>query len=95
MWINDDDPNALKVTVRVRRGKGFLARFQPPVSKRTVELDEVGSFVLNQVDGKNDTRRIIDAFVERYNVNRREAELSCVSFLKSLATRGVISIVIK
>jgi hypothetical protein len=83
------------VTVPIARGSGFLARFQPPVMRRTVQLDEIGSFVFGLVDGRRTTREIVDAFVHRYRVNRREAELSCVEFLKSLVRRQAISIVVR
>lgn len=82
------------VKVFVERGTGLLARFQPPVMERRVKLDEVGSFVLDRIDGERTVREIIDLFASHYRVNRREAELSCVQFLKMLAQRQVISIVV-
>ena len=93
--VNDANPKRIKVTVRVKRGGNFFSHFLPPVLERNVKLDELGSFVLSQVDGEKSTRDIIDAFIDHYRVNRREAELSCVEFLKSLAIRRVISIAIK
>ena len=83
------------VVVRWSRPAGFLARFQPRTMERTVRLDELGTFVLRQIDGQKDVLQIIDAFVQRYRINRREAELSTVAFLRSLAERNVISIVIR
>jgi len=85
----------LKLTVRIPRGTGFMARFQPPVMERNVELDELGSFVFRQIDGQRTAAEILDAFADRYRVARREAELSCIAFLKSLAGRRVISIAIR
>ena len=82
------------LTIRVKRGRGFLARFQPPEMEKVVRLDELGTFVLKQIDGKTTTRDIILRFIEKYRTNRREAELSAVEFLKSLAHRGVLSIAI-
>lgn len=83
------------VRVTLKRGRGFLARFQPALMERTVKLDELGSFVFKQIDGQRTTQDIIEAFMARYRPNRREAELSTVDFLKSLAKRGVISVVVK
>jgi hypothetical protein len=88
------DNDRVILTVRLTRGTGLLSRFQPPIMKRNVKLDAVGTFVFHQIDGKRTTRDIIDVFIDRYRVNRREAELSCVQFLKSLAIRRVISIVV-
>lgn len=92
--VDGREPNRIVLTIRIRRGTGYLARFQPPVMERTVKLDELGSFVLRQVDNRRNVREIVEQFVMRYRTNRREAELSTVAFLKSLAARGVISIVI-
>ena len=91
----EDDAARVIVTIRQRRRAGFMGRFQPAVLERTVKLDELGSFVLRQIDNCKNTREIIDAFIVRYQVNRREATLSTVEFLKSLVKRGVISIVVK
>lgn len=93
--LDESDPDAIRVTVRFGRGSGFLARFQPAVMERSVKLDELGSFVLKLIDGRHTTREIIDAFRQRFKVNRREAELSCVTFIKSLASRHVVSVIVK
>ena len=84
----------LEATTR-RDHKGFMARFQPPVQVRRVELDELGTFVVGQIDGARDVLEIVNAFTTRFKVNRREAELSVVEFLKSLVQRHLISIAIK
>ena len=89
-----DGPAGLVLKVIVLRGSGFLARFQPAVMERRVELDEIGSFVFRLIDGKRTALDIVGAFVGRYRTNRREAELSCVEFLKSLVRRHVISIAV-
>lgn len=89
-----DDGN-LTVTVSLKRGHGILARFQPRKMERPYRLDELGSFVWRQIDGKRSARKIVDAFAARYKVNRREAELSVVEFIKMLTQRQAISIVIK
>jgi len=91
---HENDGGELVLVVSLERGTGLLARFQPPVMEKRVKLDELGAFVFQQIDGKRTTREIIDAFASHYRVNHREAELSCVQFLKSLVTRRVISILV-
>jgi len=93
--FSENDEGNIEVFVKLRRGNGFLSRFQPAVMERKVKLDELGSFVFNQVDGNNTTLKIIECFITRYHTNRREAELSTVEFLKSLVKKGIISILIK
>lgn len=92
--VRQEAPDRMCLVVRRRRGTGFLARFQPPVMEKTVRLDALGAFVFGLMDGHRPVRRIVDEFERRYRVNRREAELSTVAFIKSLAERNLIAIVI-
>ncbi|MBN1674337.1 MAG: PqqD family protein [Kiritimatiellae bacterium] len=91
----EGDAGRLILTVAVPRGRGLLARFRPRFSQKRIKLDELGSFVFSRIDGKRNVRTIIRDFIVRYGTNRREAELSTVDFLRSLARRYVISIVVK
>ena len=93
--IDDRDADNVVVRITLERGNGFIDRFKPPKMTSRVELDELGSFALGQIDGRKTVSEIIDAFVERYRANRREMELSVVAFMKSLMERRVISIIIK
>ncbi len=83
------------VVLRHVRGKGLLSRLAPPVIERRFELDELGSFVFRLIDGQRTVAGIVEAFREQYRLNRREAELSTVSFLRMLAQRRVIAVVVK
>ena len=91
----NDKTGRLVVNIKLKRGNGFLARFQPPVLERNVRLDEIGGYVFKLIDNQRNTLEIINMFLEKYRVNRREATLSVVDFLKSLVKKGVVSIVIK
>ena len=91
----DLEDGRLHVVVRLKRGTGFMARFMPPVLERSVKLDELGAFVFRLVDGRRTVLQIVEAFAKRYKANRREAELSTVDFLRSLAQRQIISIAIR
>lgn len=87
------DDGRLLITVSLpRRSRGFLARFQPPVSERRVRLDELGAFVFGRIDGQRTVADIVADFVRTYGTTRREAELCTADFLKSLAQRSIISI---
>ena len=91
----DDETGRLVINIKVKRGNSFLARFQPPVLERNIRLDEIGGFVFKLIDNRRTVLEIIELFLEKYRVNRREATLSVVAFLKSLVKKGVVSIVIK
>ncbi len=92
-WAEDN--GRVVLTIRQGRRPGLIGRFQPPIMERTVKLDALGTFVFRQIDNQRDTRGIVAAFLDRYGVNRREAILSTVEFLKALARRGAISIAVK
>jgi hypothetical protein len=91
----DDETGRLVVNVKTKRRSGLVGRFQPPVMERNVRLDEIGSFVFKLINNERNTLEIINLFLGKYRVNRREAMLSVVDFLKSLVKRGIISIVIR
>ena len=93
--LEEQENGWVLIRQRMRRGKGWFARFQPPVMERSIRLDELGSFVARLIDGQRNTSAIVAAFCKQYRVNRREALLSTVEFLKSLIKRGAVSILIR
>ena len=93
--LDEKEEGRSVLTVEAPRSKSLLAYFLPPIVKRQYRLDELGTFVVKQVNGKRSVLQIINTFAKQYRVNRREAELSMVQFFKSLAGRKAISIVIR
>jgi hypothetical protein len=92
--MNNDAASTMTVVVTVKRRKDFLGKFQPREWERKIELDELGAFIVGLIDGERSVVEMIDAFVARFKINRREAELSTMAFLKSLSERNVISVAI-
>lgn len=62
-----------------------------PMTK-TVELDEMGTFVWRHIDGERSVRDIAEAFTEAYEVQPREAELAVTAFIKTIGQRGIIGL---
>jgi hypothetical protein len=60
--------------------------------QRTLELDELGSFVWNTIDDKQTVRALSERFVQRYRVQTREAEVAVTEFLRQLGRRGLIAL---
>jgi hypothetical protein len=60
----------------------------PPYKE--IELDELGTYTVELCNGGNTVEEIIEKFAERFQLNRREAELSMLSYLKTLAKRGIV-----
>lgn len=92
------DSGRTLVVLRVanlRRSRwSLLARLAPKVAERRFALDELGVEVFNQIDGKRTVRDLIDLFAATHKVNRREAELSVAAFIRMLAQRGIVSVVV-
>ena len=61
---------------------------------RRICLDELGGYVWEQCDGKTEVRAIITNFAKRFKLNRKEAELSIVEYLRTLARKGIIGIIV-
>lgn len=58
---------------------------------KQLELDSLGKFVWNQINGKLNVREISSNFAKKYDVLPREAEIATTSFLKNLGKRGLIA----
>ncbi len=61
---------------------------------KTIELDELGSYTLSECSGENTVADMIERFGKKYRLNRREAEVSILTFLQMLAKRGIIGIAV-
>lgn len=72
----------------------WLARLVPrqaaAVARRTIELDGMGSFVWNHIDGDRSVRGLADLVTERYACLPVEAENAVADFLRQLGRRGII-----
>ncbi len=93
--LNDTPAWTLTLRMYPRRKGGFFSRMKPRIHIRRWNMDELGTFVADQIDGRRTVSQIIDIFMDRYNANRREAELSVVQFMRMLSQRQVISILVK
>lgn len=70
----------------------LLARVLYVPKRRRIALDELGSYVWDLCDGETTVRSLIDKFCKNYKLNRKEAEVSMVAYLKQLAKKGLIGI---
>lgn len=85
----------LDLVIRAPRRKSLLSRYMPPEVEQRFKLDELGTYVYGLIDGVRTVEQIMDAFGGNYRLNKREAEISVAAFLRMLAERKIISIVIK
>ncbi len=70
-----------------------LSWLMPFSSHRRIELDTVGSAVLDLCDGRRTVERIIEDFARKEKLSFREAQLPVTQFLGQLAERGMMAIV--
>jgi len=59
---------------------------------KQVELDEMGTFVWERIDGQRSVRGIAREFTRAYEVQSREAELAVTTFIKTIGQRGIIGL---
>ncbi len=62
---------------------------------RRITLDELGTFVIQLCDGRHTVDEIVDKFAEEFRLSRREAELAMLEFIRGLARRSVIGLVVE
>ena len=81
----------LKVPLKHSRMGRWLLRL-PDNASKTFELDALGLLVRNSCDGKTSVKQIIRTLARQYHLNLREAEIPTLSFLHTLAKKGLIGI---
>jgi hypothetical protein len=59
---------------------------------RKLDLDELGTFCWNLIDGHRSAKAIAEVLAGRYALPAREAELAVAAFLRELGRRGVIGV---
>ncbi len=65
--------------------------FQIPATK-TIELDEFGAAVWEKCDGRHSVEQLVVFTSSAYKLNRRQAEVSVVSFMRMLAQRRLVGL---
>ena len=70
-----------------------LSWILPYSSHRRVELDALGSEVLEGCDGQQSIEQIIETFAEKHSLTFREGQLAVTTFLRQLTRRGIVAIV--
>ena len=93
MKADTDAPGAnLSVPRREDKFGQIVSRwFQVPATK-TIELDEFGAAVWEKCDGRHSVEQLVVFTSHAYKLNRRQAEVSVVSFMRMLAQRRLIGL---
>jgi hypothetical protein len=67
-----------------------LARQEPPACRK-LELDSVGSFVWQAANGERSVRELIWLLAAEYKLNRKDAEVALLEFLRQLSARNLMA----
>ena len=69
-----------------------MGRKAPPVHKKKIQLDTLGTAAWDLIDGQRTVGRLIKTFTEQYRLHPREAETSITQFIRELGRRGLIGL---
>lgn len=67
--------------------------FHIPGEKK-ICLDEIGMWVWHKCDGRVTVGRIIEDLAKEFKINRKEAEVSLLSYLRKLGEKKLIGFLI-
>ncbi len=80
----------LRIPRRQDRVGALLGRWLPVPTHKTIELDESGAALWERCDGAHTVERLVAHVSQTYKMNRRQAEVTVIAFLKMLAQRRLI-----
>lgn len=94
-WERNDSG---EVQITVKRQENWKVRLISKIfyipKNRKITLDEVGTEVWQLCDGRNTVARMIEELSDKYQLNRKEAEVSLLAYLKTMAQKRFIGFVI-
>ena len=90
---DDETPGArLTVPRRDDRMGQIISRLLQIPATKTIELDEFGAAVWEKCDGRHSVEQLVMFTAGAYKLNRRQAEVSVVAFMRMLAQRRLIGL---
>ena len=95
-WEKNDDG---EVRITVTRQDTWKVRLISKVfyipRKRKITLDEVGSEVWQMCNGRTTVAQMIEGLSDKYQLNRKEAEVSLLAYLKTLAQKRFVGFMVE
>mgnify|MGYP001469620761 CR=1 FL=1 len=95
-WEQSDEG---EVRVIVERQETWKVKLLSKVfyipKERKITLDEVGTEVWQMCNGRNSVGQMIDLLSEKYQLNRKEAEVSLLQYLKTLGQKRFVGFVLE
>lgn len=69
-------------------GKGLV--IESPEAKETHSIEDIGAFIWNKIDGKNDLGTILDEILQEYEVAASTATEDLNTFITQLMEAGLV-----
>ena len=95
-WEKNDNGEA---RITVERQDSWKIRALSKVfyipKQRTITLDEVGSEVWQMCNGRTTVAQMIEGLRKKYKLDRKEAEVSLLAYLKTLGQKRFIGFVLE
>jgi hypothetical protein len=90
-WEANEDG---EVQITIRRQDSWKVRILSKVfyipKERKITLDEVGTEVWQMCNGRTPVGKMIESLGKKYQLNRKEAEVSLLSYLKTLGEKRFV-----
>ena len=91
----EDGTVLLRVPPNPSRWARLLARLlRLKDMERRISLDELGTAVWDMCDGETTVRTMVERFRRTHQLNAKEAEVSMVAYLRTLAKKSLIGIIV-
>ena len=88
-----------EVQIKIVRQDTWKIRMMAKVfyipKERKITLDEVGSEVWLMCNGKTSVEQMIESLSTKYQLNRKEAEVSLLSYLKTLGQKRFVGFMLE
>ena len=94
-WAETESGEA-RITVRRQENwkTRLLAKAFYIPEERNITLDEVGTQVWGMCDGRTSVGQMIEGLRERYKLDRKEAEVSLLAYLKTLGQKNFVGFLV-
>lgn len=95
VWEASETGALLRAPIDNRGIWGRLRRIFRLRDERLIELDAIGAFVWDRLDGHTTVDGLIVRLCKQYRLDRKEAEASLFAFLKMLSDRNYAALFVK
>ena len=95
-WERNDRGEAQITVTRQETWKvRLLSKLFYVPKDRTITLDEVGSEVWEMCNGRTSVAQMINSLRDKYKLDRKEAEVSLLSYLKTLGQKRFVGFLLE